>query len=76
MKFKEEVIRTPLCENCGTEIKFGDPYYAEGLDYYCGNCAFKLGKITKEEYIKKFLYFVPFGSIKDVIIENNKVKVI
>jgi len=76
MKFKEELVRIPLCEICEKEIRPGNPYYAEGLDCYCGDCAFKLGKITKEEYIKKFLYFVPFDSIKDVIIENNEVKVI
>lgn len=76
MKFKEEIVRIPLCEKCEKEIHFADPYYAEDLDYYCGDCAFKLGKITKDEYIKRFLYFISPDLIHDVIIEDDKVKVI
>lgn len=76
MKFKEEVIKIPLCEMCEKELRPENPHCQFEDGYYCGDCAFKLGKITKEEYIKTFLYFIPFGSIKDVIIEGDKVKVI
>ena len=58
MKFKEEVIKIPLCENCETELPPSDPYCLFEEGYYCGDCALKLGKIDLNEYKKKFLYFI------------------
>ncbi len=76
MKYKEKIVKIPLCENCEIELQPQAPHCKLEDGYYCGDCALKLGKITKEEYIKTFLYFIPFGSIKDVIVEDDKIKVI
>ena len=76
MKYKEKIVKIPLCEICETELPQQHPHCKFGDDYYCGDCALKLGKITKEEYIKTFLYYISPDLIKDVIIEDNKIKVI
>ena len=46
------------CACCGSEVKESHPREVIGLDVYCGDCAFKLGLITGEEYIKNYLYYL------------------
>lgn len=70
MKFKEEIVRIPLCEICEKEIRPGDPYHAEDLDCYCGGCALETGKISFEEYKKHFLYFIDPEFLKGYTLEN------
>ena len=76
MRYKTKIIKIPLCEVCGKELPEQNPRFKSKDGFYCGDCALRAGKITKEEYIKNFLYFVAFGSVKDVIVEDDKIRII
>ena len=65
MKFKEEVVKIPLCEKCEQELLPQHPHFKFGNNYYCGDCALETGKISLEEYKKIFLYFIDPDLLKD-----------
>ena len=70
MKYTTKTIKVPLSETCEAELPDTTPRCEFDDGYYCGACAYKLGKISKEEYIKYFLYFISPDLIKDVKINN------
>lgn len=51
-------FRIYKCDSCGCEIKDCYPHVVEENNtiHYCGECAFKLGKISNQQFIKNFLY--------------------
>ena len=53
-------FRIYKCDSCDCEIKDCYPHVVESNNtvHYCGECAFKLGKITAKQYVKEFLYFM------------------
>lgn len=57
------------CDKCGARLEEAWPMVEEndGQQHYCGECAFKLGKITDKEYIKHFLYFIGLKGLRAAI---------
>ena len=47
------------CECCRKDVEESHPKVKTADGIYCGDCAFKLGVIEEDEYIKGFLYFLP-----------------
>lgn len=70
MKFKTETVTIPLCESCEKELRPMNPYCEFDGDYYCGECALKLGKIDLEEYKKTFLYYISDDLKKDLTLAD------
>ena len=46
------------CKCCGSDIFESDPFEVFENNIYCGDCAFKIGIIKDDAYIKKYLYFL------------------
>ena len=70
-------FRIYKCDKCGREIKEYWPHLAENnnTNHYCGECAFKAGKITPQQYVKKFLYFLGEGVKADLNPETGGVEI-
>ena len=62
------------CAVCGLEIPESDPHEIIDGKTYCGDCAFKLGLIDEETYLKNHLCFIDLNGIRAVV-KNNQIHV-
>ena len=62
------------CEVCGSEIPESDSHEIIDGKTYCGDCAFKLGIIKDDVYIKKYLHFV-FADKLRVFYKDGKIHI-
>jgi formylmethanofuran dehydrogenase subunit E len=54
MSYFKQIIWEIRCDRCGKPIdQIKEPYWlqAENMNHLCLNCAYNLGKITKDDYI-------------------------
>lgn len=59
--------RIYTCVKCGKVVEEAWPREIIDDKVYCGDCAFKLGKISESEYIKKHCFFIDITDLRAVI---------
>lgn len=66
------------CKRCNTEIMLenGEPYYKNGMNLYCGDCAFIEGFIDADTLMKNFYYFINIDNCGTPIVKNGKVEIV
>lgn len=64
------------CDSCNKELPENFPRRNEGESDYCGECAFKLNKISDKEYIKHFAFYIRLPNLRAGINPNtNEIEV-
>lgn len=60
---------TYQCDSCGCELpeSFQRESFPEANEDYCGDCAFKLGMITNEQYVKRYCQWINLSGVRAVI---------
>ena len=52
------------CDKCGCDIEESWPFVKEHGKHYCGDCAFKLKKISGATYINEFVCFSGLNNLR------------